>query len=185
MGAIEHIKQNPCGAVAVTALTVCGVLLILALIGLIPLDVVFMLEGDRHEYQESLVIEASNSPITNVERDRCNSDWGLALTANNQVWLLNRDYVCQLNVPESIGIYIDKQNGYFILTKEMILIGHNNAGLRYPFSYAITFFNSRYNEPIQSLQLIGIFDRCEVTKIGDEIVLDVFDSEFNLRVLEI
>lgn len=185
MGVIDDIKQYPCAAIGVALASSAIVLLVLFLTGFIPFDIVMIIDQNRHQHQESLVVEASNSPITNVERDRCDSDWGLALTANNQVWLLNRDYVCQLNVPASIGIYIDKQNGYFILTKEMMIIGHNNAGLRYPFLYAIRFFSSRYTSSIQSLQLIGIFDQCEVTKVGEAMMLGVFDQEFNTRVLEI
>lgn len=142
------------------------ILTIAVLIGLLCAIFIPLHNADIRRWQESKIIDLSQSTIIKIERDH---NTGLILTNNGQVWLVNRDYVCQLNVPNSIDIH---QN--FILTTEKSIIGIDTID----FSNAIDSFTA-YGSTIQSLQLAKIFNRCELVRIGEPMMLTEYNDQFN------
>lgn len=150
---------------------------------LIPVIFVFVgvyvvITTSTEDWQRIEVTNNSQSTITKIDRY---GNRGLALTENGQVWLLNRDYVCQLNLPESIDIYLDGFLNYFILTKDMSILGIDMKV--HQFNKAISVFSTGCDSTIQSLQPVRLVSKCELVKVETPIIMNEFNQSFTKNVI--
>lgn len=135
----------------------------------ITVTIVIMI-GSYSIITEGKVQQWHETVIPSIVKISGYSDYRLTLTNTDEVWLIEHDYVCRLDVPDSIDIYVNTFLGghCFILTKEMSIIGINMNNDQ--FRYAINIFSAAHNQSIRSILPVRLFDKCELIGVGSPLV---------------
>lgn len=120
-------------------------------------------ENQYYSYQESTVVRLSQSTIVRIER---HGKYGLALTSNNNVYLMDEDVMCRI-ASDIIDVYMDDHHRYYLLTRDMSIISINNSY----FGSVIDYF-SIYESMISSIQSAYIFDKCKLMRIGEVMTIN-------------